>query len=200
MYVWRFPVLSFALLTVTSVLAALLLMLIELRARNPNSVIRGLLTSTSLLALLASPVLVAAMTEKELRLLAEHGHWRHYGPQVFAAPLVFAALLLVAAYALFPSREVERQPLKWRIYFLATCLGFSALNLINWCSPGWCERFGFPFPYLWWSDAVVIMNGRNITAGTSKVGLAMNVAILVVSVVLLSRVFRRSAAVLKLGL
>jgi hypothetical protein len=193
MYVWRFPVLSFAILVVTSGLVAVLLLLIELRARNPNSVIRGLLTSTSLLALLASPALVGTLTERELRLLAEHGVWRHYGPQVFAAPLVFAALLLVAAYALFPSREVESQPLKWRFYFLATCLGFSALNLINWCSPGWCERFGFPFPYSWWSDAVLIMNGRNITAGTSKLGLAMNIAILLVSVVLLARSFRRRA-------
>jgi hypothetical protein len=38
---------------------------------------------------------------------------------------------------------------------------FVAANTLNLCSPGWCDRRGFPFEYKGWSDAQLIMNDVN---------------------------------------
>jgi len=32
---------------------------------------------------------------------------------------------------------------------------FTTLNVINYCSPGWCETIGFPFPWRAWSDSIL---------------------------------------------
>ncbi len=36
---------------------------------------------------------------------------------------------------------------------------FGAINILNRCASGWCGRYGFPFLYYEWSDAVVVFNG-----------------------------------------
>ena len=69
---------------------------------------------------------------------------------------------------------------------------FTGLNVANWCSPGWCERFGFPFPYSWWSDAIIIMNGENLTAGHSLIAFLVNISLFLVVVVVLAALYRRS--------
>jgi hypothetical protein len=37
---------------------------------------------------------------------------------------------------------------------------FGSMNTANFCNPGWCGRYGFPFPYYSWSDAIVVWNGE----------------------------------------
>jgi hypothetical protein len=37
---------------------------------------------------------------------------------------------------------------------------FGALNTANFCNPGWCGRYGFPFPYFTWSDAMITWNDK----------------------------------------
>jgi hypothetical protein len=76
---------------------------------------------------------------------------------------------------------------------------FALLNLANWCSPGWCERFGFPFPYSWWSDGIMIMNGVNLTAGVSRLALFGNGILLVVVLSAIVRGYRKATSLIVLA-
>jgi len=42
----------------------------------------------------------------------------------------------------------------------AWCSFSGFANALNQCSPGWCSRYGFPFAYYAWSDAVVMFDGE----------------------------------------
>jgi hypothetical protein len=36
---------------------------------------------------------------------------------------------------------------------------FGFLNATNWCSPGWCREYGWPFTHYFAGDATVVING-----------------------------------------
>lgn len=108
------------------------------------------------------------------------------------SPGFVAAILLGLAHRLFPCVAVPvRVCIRYRAAFYAAAAAFGVLNVTNWCSPGWCERFGFPLPYAWWSDAVVIINGTNLTAGASIAAFAANLAAFAVAVYAMSRRYQR---------
>ena len=193
MHVWRFPIIFFAWLSVTTVLTAALIALFEVRSRIQRPVIRGFLASAAVLALAASPFVVHLLTEKEFAFLVKHGVYKHYAWWAYLLPAVASVAIVVAGYSLFRRSQVPSAT-KWRIAFVGACFGFAFLNLANWCSPGWCERFGFPFPYSWWSDAIIIMNGKNLSAGASTLALAANFATFAFVVVVMVRTARRKAA------
>lgn len=75
--------------------------------------------------------------------------------------------------------------------FWVTAGTFATLNLANWCSPGWCARFGFPFPYSWWSDSIGFMNDANLTAGVSILAIAADFIVLLGAAVVGARQFAR---------
>jgi hypothetical protein len=39
------------------------------------------------------------------------------------------------------------------------CAIWGAANTWNACNPGWCGRYGFPFPFYSWSDAFITFDG-----------------------------------------
>jgi hypothetical protein len=41
------------------------------------------------------------------------------------------------------------------LLFHVWLIGFTVANVINRCSPGWCETIGLPFPWRSWSDVIV---------------------------------------------
>jgi hypothetical protein len=41
------------------------------------------------------------------------------------------------------------------LVFCGWLVTFTALNLVNYCSPGWCETIGFPLPWRAWSDSIL---------------------------------------------
>jgi hypothetical protein len=51
------------------------------------------------------------------------------------------------------------------------------LNVTNFCQPGWCGEFGFPFTYRHWSDEIPEINGVVYGPGFSARGLAADFAI-----------------------
>jgi len=187
MYVWRFPVISFAWLVVTFGLTATLLGLLEGRRRVRSPAFRGLLLAGGIAAGILSPFVVQTLTEEEVVFLAKHGMYHHYAPWAFILPLVSAVLLVAADHFLFRENAT-----KWRAYFLFTTFGLAFLNLVNWCSPGWCARFGFPFPYSWWSDSIMVINGVTFGAGTSRTAAVADLGVLVAVTILLVRSARRS--------
>ncbi|HSP16762.1 MAG TPA: hypothetical protein VLV78_18590 [Thermoanaerobaculia bacterium] len=95
---------------------------------------------------------------------------------------------------LFPKRADGAVTRWWRVGFATLIVGFTVLNITNWCSPGWCGRFGFPFAYSWWSDAIIVINGKNLSAGASIVAAVANLIVLVLAALALSASYRRTGA------
>ena len=117
--------------------------------------------------------------------------WR-LSPPAFAALCATAVLLIVAALFLFPVSLSRKLATNYRLAFIAFGLLFVTLNVANWCNPGWCGSFGFPFRYRWWSDAIIIMNGKNLTAGSSVPAALADAGIGLAACALLVVAFRRS--------
>jgi hypothetical protein len=190
MSVWRFPLLAFADLVVTATLIVLVFALLTLRAVVRNPVGRGFVFGCVVLALGLAPLGFEAITEREIRLNSAFGVVIDRPPLLLWVPDFFTAGILTLAAVLFP-RLSERRHIRWRFAFVTAALAFFALNLINQCSPGWCGWFGFPLPYRWWSDGVIVMNGTNLTAGTLPIAVFINSATFLSVAVVASVTYRR---------
>lgn len=196
MYVWRLPFVSFAALVTGTALSFVILFLLRARASARNVVLKAVLLACAVASVGISPVFVYLIAARELKFLAVAGIWRHYGPVVYLAPGLAAAFCAGLAHSLIPPRIGARSPVGWRLLFLSVIAIFALLNLANWCSPGWCERFGFPFPYSWWSDGIMIMNGVNLTAGVSRLALFGNGILLVVVLSAIVRGYKRATSLI----
>lgn len=174
MYIWRLPLISFAALLAFIAVAALWEILAFCRRRCDSDVLRGVLFGAGIAGALLSPLLVHAVAAPELRHLAARGVDTHYSWVFYAAPFLAAATLFYGPRRLIQPLAPQRH--RTVAVFWSTAVTFTLLNLANWCSPGWCAHFGFPFRYSWWSDAIVILNGVNLSAGTSLLALLGNVA------------------------
>ena len=194
MYVWRFPVLLFASFAVTAALLPVCAALLAWRGTLTNRAARGVLLAVIAAMLAVSPGLVSgtidALTATSEPLMKS---FIHPSPSVLWAPAILVSIVLVLLDRLFPSANAPRgATLRYRAALLGTLIALGGLNITNWCSPGWCERYGFPFPYSWWSDAILIMDGRNWSAGFSALALLANVAAAALAALVLSRAYRRA--------
>ena len=191
MYVWRIPLPLFGALLASISLAAVWIALTSLRRRVQSVFARGSLLSVGVGAAILSPFVVELITRDELQRMARLGVYVHYSPYIFLAPAVLVAILFLILHLAFPRSDAGTS-FHWKLKFWLAAFVFAVLNVANWCNPGWCERFGFPFPYSWWSDAIVIMNGENLTAGRSFIALLANLSVFLLVVAVLSRSYRRS--------
>ena len=164
--------------------------LLSLRQRSASEVRRGLYAAGVVLSILLSPALFVAVVEPRVVAARQHGQFIDppYVLSLYSASAVI--VLLVTFRLLFPATTRASTRL-WRMLFAGVVFGFAAMNLANWCQPGWCGRFGFPFTYSWWSDAIVIVNGENWSAGWSTAALAGNGVVLLAIVAALAWYYRR---------
>jgi hypothetical protein len=147
--------------------------------------------SCGALVALFSTALVHRVVDTELRQLASRGIFVHYGVVFYAGPAIAAASLFVASRWSIPAAAHGAG--RARFAFWTTAFVLTAVNLANWCSPGWCERFGFPVPYRWWSDAIIVMNGVNLSAGESSLAVIVDAVAVGAAALLASRLASRSA-------
>ena len=192
MHVWRLPLENFASLLAFCALISVWEFLAWYRRRAASDLARGLLLSAGIVAMLLSPLFVQAIVDPELSRLASRGAYIHYGSAIYAGPAVASASLF------FLSRQTIRTGIPGmalaRGVFWLTAVALATLNLANWCSPGWCARFGFPFPYSRWSDAILVMNGVNFSESTNTPALVADAAILLLGVTVFPRALIRRTA------
>jgi hypothetical protein len=177
MYVWRLPLFSFAALSSTAIVVCALAAVLAIRRRIAAPVLRGIVSSVAVVMLLGSPALTEALIRWPVAGAIQGGMYIDPSPLILWLPAIGAVFLLVAARLLFPAAATSGVALKYRCWFVALVLGFVLLNCANWCSPGWCERFGFPLAYSWWSDGMVILDGKNWSAGFSSAAIVLDVLI-----------------------
>jgi hypothetical protein len=179
MYVWRFPLFAAAALLTTTVTLFAILALLRWRLACTGRLSRGVVSGLAVASLLASPIFCISITEAGLASARRSGLFIDPPLLLVFYPFAFALVVLAATHLLFPIRATPFDALRWRVAFVAFVLVFAAFNFANWCSPGWCERFGFPFPYSWWSDAIFVINGVNVGAGHSTFAVLANVVVLI---------------------
>lgn len=189
MNIGRFSIFAAADLLVTFLLIVVAGVAFEVRQRTPGTMSRAFLSTLGVTVMLASPLFVDAFLRGPIRDAARHGLFMDPSPMIYFAPAFAATLILIAAIVLFPPVGF-RTPLSWRVAFVGLSLLFLAANVANWCQPGWCVRLGFPFAYSWWSDAVVVMNDENVSAGTSGLALAGNAFCATMAATLMSVSYR----------
>ena len=193
MYVWRIPVLLFAPLVTATLLVAICAGILALRRSLSTRLGKAIMLALISIALLTSPAVVWAIIESSAERAPEM--MRTYidpsAATLWSASSV-AVILLGVAHRLFPCVSVPVAVcVRYRASFFSAAFAFAVLNVTNWCNPGWCERFGFPLPYSWWSDAIIIINGRNLTAGTSIAAFVANLDALASVVYAMSRSYQR---------
>ena len=183
MHVWRLPLVNFAALLALSAVVIVWEVLAWLRRHSESEIARGICVAAGAVAALASPLIVHAIVDPELRDLASRGVYVHYGLVSYLGPSAVAVILFALSRRAVPHVTLART------VFWATALALATLNLANWCSPGWCTRFGVPFSYSWWSDAIIVMNGVNLTAGSSLIAIIADFIILLGVAVVAARQF-----------
>jgi len=194
MYIWRFPYFAGVSIAISIVVLSVCTALLEIRVRVRSQVARGICSTGVLLALLACPVLFIQAIEPALAAARAHRTYIDPGPQLGWSAAALVLLALVGNHFLFPRRPPVSRAFRWRAAFTALVVGFVVMNSANWCSPGWCEWFGFPFPYRWWSDGIIVMNGDNLTAGWSLAAAITDVCVLVAAATVLAIFYRLACA------
>ena len=198
MYIWRFPFTAAANLFVLAILLPCLSALAGLRTRLTGERARLVIAAALVLCVLVSPLFVSLLFERRVEanaaILEAHGQTLSRidpAPGMNCLAAIFAAVLAPSAFAFFRTRRARG------MYLLGGWI-FVALNLINACAPGWCEHFGFPFRYYWWSDALLFdETGRNLTAGFSWLAIAANAGCFALAAIALSVATRRARPIIK---
>jgi len=191
MFVGRVPLYAAAGLAVAIALIVVLSVAIYLRGRAERTAVRAIWSAVMIAAVVAAPPMFVMLIEPALAERAARGLFIHPSPLAAAIPPVFAVVLLIVAHLLFPRRASHARTLKWRAVFIATVIIFTTLNVMNLGHPGWTGWFGFPFPYLLFSDAQISMNGEKPWTGFGATGVAANVSVLAMIATVLSLLYRR---------
>ena len=93
MHVWRLPLVNFAALLALSAIVIVWEVLAWLRRHSESEIARGICVAAGAVAALASPLIVHAIVDPELRDLASRGVYLHYGTMSYLGPSLAAMLL-----------------------------------------------------------------------------------------------------------
>lgn len=192
MYLWRVPLTAFIAWRTAALLVLAVMSLMRARRVRTAAVWRAVFAALSIVIILISPSAVAWMIVAAQRDPSIHRVFVDPSPIVLWSPSILVCLLIGVNELFFPRRVSPLQSDAWRSAYAAIVVSFAFLNVANWCSPGWCERFGFPFAYSWWSDAIIVMNGQNLTAGSSMIAAVLNACVLIGIGAVLSLRYRRN--------
>ena len=170
-YVWLIP-------TQLAVMAAFALFLFAAAVLASTVVRQRASTATKFVAaavlLLAVFLSVAGIRGTSTRIAANLDISVRYvdpGPLGYLGPMFFAGFAFLVARRLLGDAWTSPSSLLFYIWLL----GFTAVNIINRCTPGWCETIGFPFTWQSWSDA--IGPGEEFRTFTDSVGGFLNLLV-----------------------
>jgi hypothetical protein len=157
-YVWRIPTL-FGVMACSALLlfAAGVAGSVVMRRRHSaahklaTGAVLGLLAVLAGIAIRATAAMIARSVEINVMYVDP-------GPLGYLAPIAFAAFAFAVGHRLFGEAWTG-----WRaVLFYGWLVGFTAANVVNRCSPGWCATVGFPFTWYAWSDATLTLDDDRV--------------------------------------
>ena len=166
---------------------------LEARRRLSNVVARAMLLSGVIVLLFLSPVTTDWLI---LRLNPTEGIGRIYvDPSgiVLFAPAAAVLFLVTISRTLFKEHSSSPKSTRWSVGFYSFTVAVILANSMNMCSPSWCGRFGFPFPYYSWSDAIIVFNGES-SSPWSPTAAILDVIVYVIGSAAIGVVYRREVA------
>ena len=185
MFFWRLPLPGAAALAVAIALMVVIPVAIHCRSIARSALARGIWDTVVVVEIIGSPGVFRMLMEPAIAEQARRGTYVDLSPISTWVPAFFAIVVLVAARLLFPLRGDDARALRWRAAFVASAIVFAILNLMNWCR-GLCARYGFPFAYLTWSDAMTTIRG-----GSHPGAIVANIVVLAGIASILSILYRR---------
>jgi hypothetical protein len=165
--VWRVPTL-FGVMAVSalSLFAAGVLRAVVV-AHRPSKALRASTSVVLVLLAIAVAIFIRATATQIARALQIDVGYVAPGPLGYLAPTVFAVFAFVVGQWLLQGAWTTRRALLFYLWLIV----FTGANVINWCSPGWCETIGFPLPWRHESDSIVVFSDSDFTPWISAIGL-----------------------------
>jgi hypothetical protein len=159
--------------------------------RRYRSWLSRIVTGTVLVLLaVAAGVAIRATVESVARALDINVKYLDPGPLGYIAPPAFAALALVVG-----KRVLKDQWSSGRAFlFYAWLVGFTLLNVVNRCTPGWCETIGFPLSWHYWSDEMVTMGDGGLEKLAHLIWVIVAVAVDLLTFVGVARLLQKQRA------
>jgi hypothetical protein len=77
------------------------------------------------------------------------------------------------------------------LLFYGWLLGFTAANVVNRCSPGWCATVGFPFTWYAWSDSMLTFGDDGFGNFIDAIGKAISAVLNLFTFVAVASVLMR---------
>jgi hypothetical protein len=151
-YIWRVPTLLGVMACFTLALFAAGVCASIMRRRR-DSVSATLITVCLLTLIAIAGGIALRMTAASIaRSLGVRFELFQPGPAAYIAPLVLAAFAFAVGRRMLHGTWTN---LRAALFYLWLFV-FTAANVVNWCSPGFCETIGFPFPWQYWSDVIFL--------------------------------------------
>lgn len=116
----------------------------------------------------------------------------HVAPGVlgYSSPALFAAFVFALGNWMLRGQWTTRRALLFYIWLLA----FTVANVINRCSPGWCETIGLPLPWRSWSDYNITINDQHVSAVMEGIGAVIGGAVNLVTFAAVAGALTRGAS------
>jgi hypothetical protein len=150
-YIWRVPtMLGVMACSALVLLAAIVIAALVIRRRRSPATTVAMMASVG--TLIIGTVVATRMTAARIASWMDVSA-KHVDPGIagYLAPPTVAAFLFLVGDRVLDRRWTDRRAL----LFFGWVLTFIALNVVNYCSPGWCETIGFPLAWLKWSDSIL---------------------------------------------
>jgi hypothetical protein len=156
--IWRVPTMLGVMACSTLVLlAATVIAALVVRRRRSLRTTIAVLPSLGLLVI--GTIIATRMTAARIARSLDIGlMYIDPGLAGYLAPPMIAAFVFLVGDRVLDRQWTDRRAL----LFFAWVVAFIALNVINYCSPGWCETIGFPFAWRYWSDAILTFGDRDL--------------------------------------
>jgi hypothetical protein len=187
-HVWRVPTL-FGLMACSALLlfTAGVVRSVIIR-RRPSAIYKVGTGAVLVLLAILTAVAIRATAALIARSLAINVTYVNPGPLGYLAPVLFAAFAFAVGKRMLGDAWAGRRAL----LFYGWLLGFTAANVVNRCSPGWCATVGFPFTWYAWSDVILTFGddsfGNFIDAFGKPVSAVLNLFTFVAVATVLMRV------------
>ena len=181
-YVWLIPTLLAVMAASALVLFAAAVVVSTAVRRRPSPATKLAATAVLLLTVFLS---VAGIRRTATRIAATLDISVRY---VDPGALGYLGFLFFGGFAFLVARRVlgDAWSRPSSLLFYVWLLAFTAVNIVNRCTPGWCETIGFPFTWRSWSDA--IGPGEEFRTFTDSLGAILNLLVFAGVAAVLARV------------
>lgn len=172
-HVWRVPTLFGVMACSALLLFAAGVVASVVTRRRPSTIYRvGTAVVLVLLAILAA-IMVRATAALLARSLEISVSYLDPGALGYLAPAIFAAFAFLVGQRMLGEAWVGRRALLFYVWLL----GFTAANVVNRCSPGWCATVGFPLAWYVWSDALVTFGDDRFGNVIDTIGMVISAGV-----------------------